>query len=36
MSEPTTPETYIKQRKGEYNHSNPIIQLLGDQAVDNQ
>ena len=36
VSEPTTPETYIKQRKGEYNHSNPIIQLLGDQAVDNQ
>ena len=29
-------ETYIKQRKGKYNHNNPIIQVLGDQAVDNQ
>ena len=32
-------ETYIKQRKGKYNHNNPIIQVLqvlGVQTVNNQ
>lgn len=28
-------ETYIKHRKGEYNHNNPIIQMLGVQTVNN-
>ena len=36
VSKPTTPIPWCLQRKGEYNHNNPIIHMLCVQTVNNQ